>query len=267
MKLHVLPAFRDNYLYILHDGHQAIVIDPGDAAPIIDFLDAHNLELKAIYNTHHHPDHIGGNTALQDRFRCEVYASEYDVLNKRIDAKPIAPGESISIFNHHIDVLDVRAHTLGHIAYYLNNINVDVTVQSHSGLRQKYQHTGPLLFCGDSLFRGGCGRLFEGTYEQLAQSLKTLFDLPDQTLVCCAHEYTINNYRFACSFEEQSVIDAYLVSIEEEYDKYGATVPFYLGDDKDVNPFLAAFSKDTPFREEYTERIMLLRKAKDNFSC
>lgn len=181
--IHPVPAFQDNYLWVIHDGVHAAVVDPGDAAPVLDYLGANDLELTAIVCTHHHADHVGGVEHLLETLRLRGKIPVFGPAGERIPARTEAlrEGDSIVIPRLELtfDVLDVPGHTAGHIAYF-----------GHG-----------LLFCGDTLFACGCGRLFEGTAEQMTASLTKLKRLPPQTKVFCAHEYTMANIKFAEAVE------------------------------------------------------------------
>jgi hydroxyacylglutathione hydrolase len=215
-----VPAFKDNYLWLIHDGVHAAAVDPGDAGPILDALDAHKLTLTAILLTHHHADHIGGVPQLLERAQVPVFGPRNEsipaVSNRLSEADTITvPGLGLVL-----DVLDVPGHTSGHIAYVRN--------------------TGAhWLFCGDTLFAGGCGRLFEGTPAQMVQSLAKLAALPDDTQVFCAHEYTLSNLRFADAVEPGN--RALQLRLHDESAKRAAglpTVPSSIGLEKGTNPFL-----------------------------
>ena len=216
-----VPAFKDNYLWLIHDGVHAAAVDPGDSAPILAALDAHGLTLTAILLTHHHADHIGGVPDLLARFPVPVYGPK----NDRIEAvtHPLSEGERLKVpgLELELDVLDVPGHTLGHIAY----------VRATPGLRW--------LFCGDTLFAGGCGRLFEGTPAQMADSLGKLAALPEDTEVYCAHEYTLSNLRFAQAVDAGNAALALRVRDEEAKRAVGLpTVPSSIGLERRTNPFL-----------------------------
>ncbi len=230
-----VPAFRDNYLWLLHDGCNAAVIDPGDAAPILAALDAHKLSLTAILLTHHHADHIGGVPALLRRAKVPVYGPRADGI--AAVELPLAEGDRVAVpgLDLSLRVLDVPGHTLGHIAY----------------VREGGE--APWLFCGDTLFAGGCGRLFEGTPGQMASSLAKLAALPDATLVFCAHEYTLANLRFAQAVEPGNRALRERIAGETAKRERGIpTVPSTVGLEKATNPFL---------RSEQPEIIASLRRA------
>jgi len=216
-----VPAFNDNYLWVIHDGVHAAVVDPGDAGPVRDALAAHRLTLTAILLTHHHADHIGGVASLLELGQVPVFGP----LNDGIQGitQPLGEGDRVAVpgLDLELDVLDVPGHTLGHIAY------VRRTPGAH------------WLFCGDTLFAGGCGRLFEGTPAQMAGSLAKLAALPDDTLVYCAHEYTVSNLRFAQAVEPDN--QGLALRMKDASEKRGTrlpTVPSTIGLERGTNPFL-----------------------------
>ena len=216
-----VPAFKDNYLWLIHDGAHAAVVDPGDSGPILDALATHGLTLTAILLTHHHADHTGGVPALLARFPVPVYGPRNDRI--ATVAHPLAEGDRVAVpeLGLELDVLDVPGHTLGHIAY------VRRTPGRH------------WLFCGDTLFAGGCGRLFEGTPQQMAASLEKLASLPEDTQVYCAHEYTLSNLRFALAVEPDNA--ALALRMRDESAKRAQdvpTVPSSIGLERSTNPFL-----------------------------
>lgn len=216
-----VPAFNDNYLWIIHDGANAAVVDPGDAVPIIAALKANNLSLVAILLTHHHSDHVGGVSTLLKTFNVPVYGPRNDPIPSVTE--PLVENDIVNIdaLNLQLAVLEVPGHTLGHIAY----------VAKEQGW----------LFCGDTLFAGGCGRLFEGTPAQMLASLDKLAVLPDDTKVYCAHEYTISNLRFALAVDPDNAALSARFQIERaKRDKGIPTVPSNIGVEKKTNPFLRA---------------------------
>src|SRR5581483_12154978 len=172
-------AFSDNYIWTLRDGERAAVVDPGDARPVIEYLDREGLSLVAIVNTHHHADHVGGNAELLKRWRVPVFGPK----DPRIPevTRALGDGDRITLPHFDIDfeVMEIPGHTRTHIAFY----------------------GGGMLFCGDTLFAAGCGRLFEGTPQQMHDSLTRLAQVPDSTRVYCGHEYTLSNIKFAKAAE------------------------------------------------------------------
>jgi hydroxyacylglutathione hydrolase len=218
-----VPAFKDNYLWIIHDGVHAAVVDPGDGQPILDALRAHGLSLTAILLTHHHADHIGGVPQLLAEYSVPVYGPRND--NIAAVTHPLGEGDRVQVpgLALELSVLDVPGHTLGHIAY------VRATPGAH------------WLFCGDTLFGAGCGRLFEGTPAQMAASLAKLAALPGDTLVYCAHEYTLSNLRFAEAVEPGN--RALQMRLEADSRARGTnlpTIPSNIAIENATNPFLRA---------------------------
>lgn len=220
MELIALPAFNDNYLWLLHDGQQALVVDPGDAAPVRAALERLALRLASILVTHHHADHTGGVAEL----RAETGAQVFGPARERIPQPytPLQGGDVVQTLGVSFRVIDVPGHTAGHIAYF--------TADGDGA---------PLLFCGDTLFSGGCGRLFEGTPAQMLASLDALAALPGGTRVCCAHEYTLGNLRFARAVEPGNQA---LADYEQHCQRLRAggqpTLPSSIGTERAINPFL-----------------------------
>lgn len=220
-KLSVLtvPAFDDNYLWLIHDGVHAAVVDPGDAAPILAALATHGLTLVAILLTHHHADHTGGVARLLMHANVPVFGPAHDNIACVTDA--LTEGDTVTIaeLRLSLSVLDVPGHTLGHIAYVA--------------------HEEPWLFCGDTLFAGGCGRLFEGTPAQMRTSLAKLAALPAATAVYCAHEYTLANLRFARAVEPENIdLMNRIASEQAKRDRHQPTVPSTIALENATNPFL-----------------------------
>jgi hydroxyacylglutathione hydrolase len=212
-----IPAFKDNYIWVWRRGNLAAVVDPGDAAPVLDHLKRTGLSLTAILATHHHADHVGGVEDLLHRYPVPVFGPAAESIAD-VD-HPLQDGDRVQLPELGIDfaVLDVGGHTRGHIAYYGANT----------------------LFCGDTLFAGGCGRLFEGTPQQMWRSLSRLAVLPPETRVYCAHEYTKANLRFALAVDPDNVA---LQSRVKAVDRLRAaslpTVPSTIGLELETNPFL-----------------------------
>jgi hydroxyacylglutathione hydrolase len=220
MKIIALPAFADNYIWLLHDGGRALVVDPGDAQPVLQALQRDGLHLAAILVTHHHPDHTGGVQALREATGAAVYGP----ARERIPAPytPLKDGDIVTVLDIAWKVIDVPGHTAGHIAFFAQDIE-----------------GAPLLFCGDTLFSGGCGRLFEGTPAQMLASLDTLAALPGTTRVCCTHEYTLSNLRFARAVEpaNQALIH-YETECRALRERQMPTLPSTLSVERQINPFL-----------------------------
>lgn len=227
MNLIALPAFTDNYIWMVHDGVEAVVIDPGDCAPVLAALDRLKLRLAAILVTHHHDDHVGGVAGLRARLQGPIYGPAFEKISE--PCTRVRGGETVQVLGLDFDVIDVPGHTSGHIAYFHQpKPQHDVAVDE-----------APLLFCGDTLFSGGCGRLFEGTPEQMHQSLSTLAELPGDTRVCCAHEYTLANLKFARAVEPDNAdIDRYHRWCEQQRAAGLPTLPGQVAEERAVNPFL-----------------------------
>ncbi len=218
-----IPAFRDNYIWLLREGGEAVVVDPGDAAPVLDYLAREGLRLAAILNTHHHADHVGGNRALLDAAEVPVFGPAREPIPGRTRA--LGEGDHIEVpgLGIELEVLDVPGHTAGHIAY----------VGAVAGQ--------PIALVGDTLFACGCGRLFEGTPAQMWSSLGKLAGLAEATAVYCAHEYTLSNLRFAAAVEPGSEAIANRIVREEIVRSRGEpTVPTRLVEERATNPFLRA---------------------------
>ena len=217
-----LRAFNDNYIWLLRRNDSAVVVDPGDAAPVTAYLDAHQLTLSAILVTHHHGDHIGGIKTLLARREVPVFgpsSEEIATVNR-----PLADGDRVELpqLDASFDVLAVPGHTRGHIVYYGRNI-----------------HSCGVLFCGDTLFACGCGRVIEGTPQQMWRSLARLAALPGATRVYCAHEYTQANINFALAVEpDNAALQARAAEVARLRAADQATVPSTVSAELATNPFL-----------------------------
>lgn len=219
-----LPALSDNYIWVLHNASTAVVIDPGESAVVEQYLEDQGLSLQAILLTHHHADHVGGAVALHQSSGAPVYGPATERLP--ICHHLLSEGDTVQLpdFDLALDVFDVPGHTAGHIAYY-----------------GRPAGSPPVLFCGDTLFAAGCGRLFEGTPKQMLASLGKLAGLPADTLVCCAHEYTVSNLRWALQVEPGNE------ALHQRWEAAGRlreqglpTLPSNIGLELATNPFLRA---------------------------
>jgi hydroxyacylglutathione hydrolase len=220
MTLVALSAFTDNYIWMLHDGQDAWVVDPGDAAPVLAALQAQGLSLAGILVTHHHPDHTGGIGALRPHLHGPVYGPARERIPPPFT--PLRAADEVDVLGHRFEVLEVPGHTAGHIAYV-----------------QRDAAQAPLLFCGDTLFSAGCGRLFEGTPAQMHDSLAQLAALPPDTQVCCTHEYTLANLRFAAAVEPANAAIAQHTAQCQALRAAGQpTLPSTIALERRINPFL-----------------------------
>ena len=213
---------------MIHDATQALVVDPGDAQVVMAALQQHSLQLRCILLTHHHADHTGGVDELRQATGCEVYGPAAEQMPEPLTR--LTGGDPVHAMGLSFRVMDVPGHTAGHIAYYSD---------SYEGR--------PLLFCGDTLFSGGCGRLFEGTPAQMLASLDSLAALPGNTQVCCTHEYTLSNLRFARTVEPDNLaLSAYEQHCLALREKGQPTLPTNIANELQINPFLR--SRETSVR-------------------
>ncbi len=216
-----IPAFGDNYIWVLRERSRAAVVDPGDAVPVLEWFAQHGVELEAVLVTHHHGDHVGGIEALVERFDVPVYGPAGESIPGR--THPLREGDRVDLpaVGAHLVVLEVPGHTAGHIAY-AGQVGSD-----------------PVAFCGDTLFGAGCGRLFEGSPEQMWSSLSKLAALPPATRVFCAHEYTLANLRFARAVEPaNAALDERCRRAEALRAQGMPTVPSTIAEELATNPFL-----------------------------
>jgi hydroxyacylglutathione hydrolase len=248
-----IKAFSDNYIWLLTTNEGSIVIDPGESKNLLKILSQNKLDLKAIFITHHHFDHTGGIKEILSKKSIDVYGpkNKIDSINIRVVNE-----SKISLLGIEFEVIEIPGHTLDHIAYYSEN------------------NGEPILFCGDTLFAGGCGRVFEGTFEQMHNSLSILKKLPLNTKVYCGHEYTQSNLEFAKNIEplNQTLISRYNDVLELR--KQGLpTLPSTIALEKETNPFLRVEIKElqkiiskkfnTPKNDK--DIFTAMRKWKDNF--
>lgn len=227
MKIERIPVLSDNYIFLLHhpDLNIAAVVDPAEADPVLQRLQILGAELVAIFNTHHHRDHVGGNSQLMQKYPyLTIYGGSED--QGRIPGQTVflQEGDRVEFGEQIGEVFFVPGHTKAHIAYYFPP--------------QNPEQPGD-LFCGDTLFAGGCGRLFEGTPQQMVSSLSKLRNLPNSTRVWCAHEYTLNNLKFALTVDtDNSDLQHRFENVKVARSQNQPTIPSNIGLEKKTNPFL-----------------------------
>ncbi len=253
LKILQLPVLDDNYIYLLHDpvSLETAVVDPALPQPVLDTLAENSWQLNYVFNTHHHWDHVDGNLALKKQTGCKIIASEYD--QNRIPGIDISVnhGDKIKLGTTTMEIIATPGHTSGHISYYC--------AASHA------------LFCGDTLFSMGCGRLFEGTAEQMWRSLQLLQALPDCTRIYCAHEYTQTNGSFAMTLEaDNPALQQRLAEVTQLRKKKQSTIPSTLFQELATNPFLRTQSPSIQKKigmvgQPAVKVFAKIRQLKDNF--
>ncbi|MBJ3816225.1 hydroxyacylglutathione hydrolase [Shimwellia pseudoproteus] len=251
MNLNSIPAFQDNYIWVLSNNHQqCLIVDPGEAGPILKAIDEHHWQPAGILLTHHHADHVGGVKALLARYPLLPVWGPEETRSKGAN-HILADGDRFTVLGISIEAISTPGHTSEHLCYY----------------------SKPYLFCGDTLFSGGCGRLFEGTPEQMYQSFQKLNRLPANTLICCAHEYTLSNLLFAAAIlPGDPAVNHYLHEVKELRSKNQKTLPSTLEKEREINLFLRIddvdlineISKETSLQHSQ-QRFAWLRAKKDSF--
>ena len=251
MNLISIPAFQDNYIWVLvDDDRRCVIVDPGESAPVLHAIKENGWKPEAVLLTHHHNDHTGGVPELRAHFPHLAVYGPAEAQDKGI-THVVEEGENILIREWEFSVFATPGHTLGHLCFY----------------------SKPYLFCGDTLFSGGCGRLFEGTPAQMYQSLQKINALPDETLICCAHEYTLGNMKFAVSLlPEDRAIQDYYHKVKELRAKNQKTLPVILKNERQINLFLRTddidlinkINQETNLQQP-EQRFAWLRSKKDNF--
>jgi len=239
IKIEIIPCLQDNYSYLIIDENKndACVVDPSDAKPIISFIEKENINLKYILNTHHHFDHIGGNIELKEKYNSIVVGYKYDAkripeINVLVEDNQIWKED-----NFEAKIIHIPGHTTGHIAFYFFNEKI--------------------LFTGDTLFSLGCGKIFEGTYKEMFESLSKIKNLPEDTKIYCGHEYTLQNSKFCIKHDPQNQdLQNKITKINEKLKNNVPTIPSILKDEKECNIFL---------RAKNVESFSKLRDLKDNF--
>ena len=239
MKIEIIPCLKDNYSYIIIDlkNKNTCVVDPSESKPIINFLEKNNLQLNYILNTHHHYDHVGGNAELKKRYKAKIVGFEGDCERiPEIDIM-LKDGEIWKQDNFEAKVIHIPGHTLGHICFYFYN--------------------DKSIFTGDTLFSLGCGRIFEGTYSQMYESLKKLKELPHDTKIFCGHEYTMQNSRFCLAHDQNNKnLKNKIINIKKKLQEKLPTIPSTIKEELECNIFL---------RSDNVKTFSKLRDLKDNF--
>lgn len=251
MNLTSIPAFQDNYIWILNDREgRCIIVDPGEARPVLDAVVKNKWQPAAIFLTHHHHDHVGGVKEIVKQYPDIVVYGPQETQSKGAN-HIVSEGDNIAVLGCEFRIFATPGHTLGHVCFY----------------------SSPWLFCGDTLFSGGCGRLFEGTPKQMYQSFQKINALPAETVICCAHEYTLSNMAFAKSIlPHDSFINDYYLKVKELRARKQITLPVILKDERHINLFLRTddidlikvISQETNLQHP-EQRFAWLRAKKDNF--
>ncbi len=251
MNLISIPAFQDNYIWVLvDDDRRCVIVDPGESEPVLTAIAENGWQPEAILLTHHHNDHVGGVPALRAKFPHLVVYGPAETQDKGT-THVVKEGENVLILGWDFSVFATPGHTSGHICFY----------------------SKPYLFCGDTLFSGGCGRLFEGTPAQMYQSLQKIAALPDDTLICCAHEYTLGNMKFSASIlPDDRAIQDYYQKVKELRAKNQKTLPVILKNEREINIFLRTddidlinkINQETNLKQP-EDCFAWLRSKKDNF--
>ena len=241
MRIFHIPAYTDNYIWVIQSGSDISVIDPGDASPVIELININKLNLVDILLTHHHFDHVGGTLELKKQINGKVYGPAGNI--EGIDIH-VSESDIVKTLDYEFSVLETPGHTLDHITYVEKQKN--------------------LVFCGDTLFSGGCGRVFEGTFEQMHNSIQKLNQLNPETLIYCAHEYTQSNLKFVLSEIADEFIEDYFKKISACRLKGDITIPTTLELERKINPFLLDIIPSDLKALSKLEQFTELRTRKDN---
>ena len=233
LKISPINAFSDNYIWLIQTNEGNTLVDPGDSKPIISTIDKLGITIDDILITHHHFDHIGGLELLKPLIKGSVIGPKNNVID--LLDKHVGEGDIIESIGLRFSVFEVPGHTLDHIAFYSETEK-------------------EVLFCGDTIFSGGCGRVFEGTFEQMNHSLEKLMNLPSKTEIYCAHEYTLSNLQFALMAEPDNVdLKEYELNSKNKREKNIPTIPTTLGQELQINPFLRV--AETSLREAISDKL------------
>ena len=246
-----IKAYTDNYIWLVSTNEGSIVVDPGESEEILNLIDTNKIDLKGVLITHHHYDHTNGLLDLTNKMNLEVYGP------KKIEGinNIVKESDKFSLIGIDFEVIEIPGHTLDHLAFYSSNKD-------------------PVLFCGDTLFAGGCGRVFEGTFEQMFKSLKKISNYPKETKIFCGHEYTLSNLKFALEVDEDNkeLADEY-INVKKLISSDIPSLPTNLNKELKVNPFLRCNEINIKNKvidkfdiiDDELEIFTALRKWKDNF--
>ena len=242
MHIFHIPAYTDNYIWVIKKGNNVSLIDPGDSKPVLEVLDNNEFILQDILITHHHFDHTGGLLPLKSKMLGKAYGPKGNIEGLDIH---LEHSDRCETLGYEFEVLATPGHTLDHINFYNNEDLV--------------------LFCGDTLFSAGCGRLFEGTYEQMHESLQMINKLNEKTMLYCAHEYTESNLKFVTHELDDIFVNNYYESIKKKREKNLITIPTSLSTERKINPFLLMNVPDNVKKLSKLDQFKELRIRKDNF--
>ena len=242
MRIFHIPAYTDNYIWVMQSGSDISIIDPGDASPVLDHIKNNDLNIVDILLTHHHFDHVGGTLELKKHISGKVYGPVGDINGVDIQ---VSENDEVKTLDYKFSVLETPGHTLDHIAY----------------VEKRKQ----LVFCGDTLFSAGCGRVFEGTFEQMHNSIQKLNRLDPETVIYCAHEYTESNLKFVNSEINNNFIKEYTFEIAQKIQNGLISLPTKLKLERKINPFLLNIVPDDLEGLNPLKQFTELRIRKDNF--
>jgi len=242
MRIFHIPAYTDNYIWVMQSGSDISIIDPGDASPVLNHIKNNDLNIVDILLTHHHFDHVGGTLELKKHISGKVYGPVGDINGVDIQ---VSENDEVKTLDYEFSVLETPGHTLDHIAY----------------VEKRKQ----LVFCGDTLFSAGCGRVFEGTFEQMHNSIQKINQLDPETVIYCAHEYTESNLKFVNSEINDNFIKEYTSEITQKIQNGLISLPTKLKLERKINPFLLNIVPDDLEGLAPLKQFTKLRIRKDNF--